>query len=62
MRVDEVGHDPAGDPQVENWKGVVERVVLCNGSVIEDDGSRETTDVQTLEERCWGSWHLRGEE
>lgn len=62
VRVDEVGHDLAGDPQVEDGEGVVEGVVLRDGGVVEHHGSWETTDVQPVEECSWGCGRLRGEE
>ena len=45
----QIGHDLAGDPEVENREGVVEGVVLCDGSVVEYDWAWETADVQSVE-------------
>jgi len=60
--IDEVGHDLAGDPQVEDGKGVVEGVILGDGGVVKNHGAWETSDVQTVKEGCWGSCDLRGKE
>lgn len=43
--VDEVGHDLAGDPEVEDGERVVEGVVLRDGGVIEHDGAWKTSNV-----------------
>jgi hypothetical protein len=45
----QIGHDLAGDPEVEDGEGVVEGVVLCNGRVVEYDRAGETADVQSVE-------------
>ena len=60
--VDEVGHDLAGDPEVEDGERVVEGVVLRDGGVIEHDGAWKTSNVQTVEKGCWGCGGLRGKE
>lgn len=46
----EVGYDLASNPQVEDGKGVVERVVLRSCCIVEYNRSRQATDVQSVEE------------
>lgn len=58
---DKVGHDLACDPEVEDGEGVVERVVLGDGGIVEDDGAGETTNVQAVQESSGRSRGLRGE-
>lgn len=58
--IDEVGHYLAGDPQVEDGKGVVEGVVLGDGGVVKHHGAWKTSDVQTVEKGCWRRCDLRG--
>lgn len=62
IRIDEVRHDLAGNPQVEDGEGVVEGVVLRDSSIVEHNGAWETSDVQTVEERCGRCCGLRGKE
>jgi hypothetical protein len=58
----QVSHDLAGNPEVEDGEGVVERVVLGDGGVVQDDGAGETTDIQTVQECGGRSRGLRGEQ
>lgn len=46
----EVGHDLAGDPEVEDGEGVVERVVLGDGGIVQHDRAGEATDVQPVQQ------------
>lgn len=57
----QVGHDLAGNPEVEDGEGVVKRVVLGDGGIVEDDGAGETTNVQPVQQSSGGSRGLRGE-
>lgn len=57
----QVSHDLAGNPEVEDGEGVVERVVLGDGGIVEDDGAGETTNVQAVQESSGRSRGLRGE-
>jgi hypothetical protein len=60
--VQQVGHDLAGDPEVEDGESVVKGVVLCNGSVVEDNWAGETADVQSVKESRGRSGGLGREE
>ena len=46
----QVGHDLAGDPEVEDGEGIVEGVVLSNSGVVKNDWAGETANVQPVEE------------
>lgn len=57
----EVGHDLAGNPEVEDGEGVVERVVLGDGGIVQHNGAGETTDVQPVQQSSGRGRGLRGE-
>lgn len=57
----QVGHDLAGNPEVEDGEGVVERVVLGDGGIVEHDGAGQATNVQSVQQSSGGSRSLRRE-
>lgn len=44
--IDKTAHNLSSDPEVEDWEGVVEGIVLCGRGIVEHDGARNTTEVQ----------------
>lgn len=58
----QVGHDLAGNPEVEDGEGVVEGIVLCGDCVVENYWAGKTANVQPVEESRGRSRGLGREE